>query len=79
MKILQKNIKKQFVSFKILHILLILILKTSSLWAETIVLKNGQTLEAKVIKQTEKYLKIDFLMISIFFFLNRHGRLKKKK
>jgi len=38
----------------------VLFLSVSSVYAETIVLKSGKTVEGKLIEKTDKYIKIDF-------------------
>lgn len=48
----------------------LLFLSASSVYAETIVLKSGKTVEGKLIDKTDKYIKIDFQGVSLTYFLD---------
>ncbi|MFA6281264.1 MAG: hypothetical protein WCY05_02020 [Candidatus Omnitrophota bacterium] len=43
---------------------------SSSVFAETIVLKSGKTVEGKILEQTDKYIKVDIEGISITYYLD---------
>jgi len=48
----------------------ILFLSVSSVFAETIVLKSGETVEGKLIEKTDKYIKIDFQGVPLTYFFD---------
>lgn len=48
----------------------VLFLSVSSVFAETILLKTGKTIEGKIIEKTDKYIKIDIAGVSVPYFLN---------
>jgi len=39
-------------------------------FAETVVLKSGQTIEGRIIERTDEYIKVDFQGITLTYFLN---------
>ncbi len=46
----------------------VLFLSVSSVFAETIVLKSGKTVEGKLIEKTDEYIKIDFQGVPLTYF-----------
>src|SRR3989338_8719699 len=42
----------------------------ASVFAETITLKSGQTIDAKIIEKTDKYIKIDFRGVTLTYYLD---------
>jgi len=38
------------------------------LFAETIILKSGKTIEAKIIERTEEYIKVDVVGVPIIYY-----------
>ena len=48
----------------------VLCLSVSSVYAETIVLKSGKTVEGKLIEKTDKYIKIDFQGVPLTYSLS---------
>lgn len=56
---------------KIITALLLMILSSiTSVFAETIVLKSGKTIEGKIINKTDKYIKMDISGIPITYYLD---------
>ena len=55
---------------RMLVLIVILFLSISSVYAETIVLKSGYTVEGKLLEKTDKYIKIDFQGVPITYFLD---------
>jgi len=59
---------KEFIIITIL--LAIAFFLPSFIFAETIVLKSGKTVEGKLIEKTDKYIKIDFQGVPLTYFLD---------
>ncbi|MDD5432426.1 MAG: trypsin-like peptidase domain-containing protein [Candidatus Omnitrophica bacterium] len=56
---------------RLLSLILLFSLCFSSLvFAETIVLKSGKTVEGKIVERTDKYIKVDFYGVQVPYFLN---------
>jgi len=55
---------------RMLLILLLVLCFPISIFAETIVLKSGQSVEGKLIEKTDKYIKIDFQGVPLTYFLD---------
>lgn len=55
---------------KRLLILLLVLCLPVSIFAETVVLKSGKTVEGKIIEKTDKYVKIDFQGVPITYFVD---------
>lgn len=64
---------------KRLIILLLVLCFPISLFAETIVLKSGKTVEGKIIEKTDKYIKIDFQGVPITYFLDEIESINETK
>ena len=57
-------------------LLLVLSLYFSTLiFAETIVLKSGKTVEGKIIEKTDRYIKVDFHGVELIFWLDEINRI----
>lgn len=50
-----------------------------SIFAETIVLKSGKTVEGKLIEKTDKYVKIDFQGVPITYFIEEIEKVESDK
>lgn len=50
---------------------------TSALFADTIVLKSGKTVEGKLIEKTDKYVKIDFQGVELTYFMDEIQNIKE--
>jgi len=48
----------------------VLFLSFSSVYAETVLLKSGKSVEGKLIEKTDKYIKIDFQGVPLNYFLD---------
>lgn len=55
---------------KRLLILLLVLCLPVSIFAETVVLKSGKTVEGKLIEKTDKYVKIDFQGVPVTYFVD---------
>ncbi|MDD4182544.1 MAG: tetratricopeptide repeat protein [Candidatus Omnitrophica bacterium] len=51
-------------------ILLLSLLVFAPAYAETIILKNGKTVEGNIVEKTDKYIKIDVLGIAVTYYLD---------
>ncbi|UCC94566.1 MAG: hypothetical protein JSW40_07085 [Candidatus Omnitrophota bacterium] len=60
-------------------LLLIVLYMSQCAFAETIVLKSGKTVEAKIIEQTDRFLKIDFHGVAITYYLDEVESIDGKK
>jgi tetratricopeptide (TPR) repeat protein len=49
---------------------LIFLFISSSIFAETIILKSGKTIEGKILEKTDKYIKIDLQGVPLTYFLD---------
>ncbi len=49
---------------------LLTLLFSSTLFSETIVLKNGKTIEGKILEKTDKYIKVDTERIPVTYYLD---------
>ncbi|MDO8489205.1 MAG: hypothetical protein Q7S42_03735 [Candidatus Omnitrophota bacterium] len=50
-----------------------------SIFAETIILKSGKTVEGKIIEKTDKYIKIDFQSVPLTYFTDEIESIDGKK
>ena len=58
-------------NFKIILLVLIgSLLSVSSVYAETIVLKSGKSVEGKLLEKTDKYIKIDFQGVPVTYYFD---------
>ena len=55
---------------KVFILALSLLLVSSMVFAETIILKSGKTVEGKIIERTDKYIKIDFYGVPLTYWLD---------
>lgn len=55
---------------RMLLILLLVLCSPIYIFAETIVLKNGKTVEGKLIEKTDKHIEIDFQGVSLEYFFD---------
>lgn len=54
---------------KIIIILLLFLLAIPSVFAGTIILKSGKTIEAKILEKTQKYIRVDMEGIPITYYI----------
>lgn len=52
---------------------------TSALFADTIVLKSGKTVEGKIIEKTAEYVKIGFMGVELTYFMDEVQNIKEDK
>ncbi len=64
---------------KKIFILLLVLCFPIFVFAETIVLKSGKTVEGKLIEKTDKYIKIDFMGVPITYFNDEIDTINEKK
>lgn len=57
----------------------VLFLSVYSVYAETIVLKSGQTVEGKLIEKTDKYIKIDFQGVPLTYYFDEINTINGQK
>lgn len=50
---------------------------TSFAFAETIILKSGSKIEAKILEKTDKYIKVDFSGITLIYWLDEIDRIEE--
>jgi hypothetical protein len=48
-------------------------------FAETVVLKSGQTIECEIVKKTDKYIEVDFQGVTLTYFLDEVERIEGGK
>lgn len=64
---------------KSLLIMLLVLCFPVFLFAETILLKNGKTVEGKIIERTDKYIKIDYVGVPITYYNDEIESISKVK
>ena len=64
---------------RIIGLFLVSLSFLSLVFAETIVLKSGETVEGKKIEQTDNYIKIDFYGVPLTYFLDDIESIDGKK
>lgn len=56
-------------SIGVIMIIILVLFLSSSIFAETIVLKSGKTIEGKIVEKTDKYIKVDFEGVPLTYFI----------
>jgi hypothetical protein len=66
----EQEMKRCDTKIRVFVLIGVLFLGVSSVYAETIVLKSGKTVEGKIIEKTDKYIKIDFQGVPLTYFID---------